>query len=349
MSNHTYYYFSEKRHDRNRILFLIIVTSLSFLFFSRTDSTIIPHMILACFILGGLTIVSWLHYAFIVRYPDKYIFFRKQFIIFMDLIVLAFLIVIFGSYGIFLLPLYIWIVMWSSSSYGIEYFQGSLVLALISWILLLNYSPYWQAHTDIVLSFALTTVLIPFYYLRLITRISEENIQLSETLSHTELDANYDSLTGLANRKMYHETIYRALKQRDFFALLFIDLNKFKFINDTYGHHVGDSVLQEVSRRLQRCMGEEDFLARLGGDEFVIISKRKKIFLPKFIAMIEKTVMKEYTTDEVTVPIELSIGISLYPDDTKEEMQLGRYADNAMYAAKKAVDKYHVYYHEIKR
>ena len=348
MSQYNLYYLAEKRHARNRVVFLIIITVLSFLFFSRTGATVIPSMILACFVLSSLTVVSFIHYAFINRYPERYVSFRKQFIIFIDLVTLAFLIAILQKYGIFLFPLYIWIVMWSASSYGIDYFPSSIISSAISWTLLLIYSPYWKAHFDIVLAFALTTLFIPLYYLRVISRISEENVQLSESLSSTTLDANYDLLTGLANRKMYHEAIYTSLKKREFFALLFIDLNKFKSINDTYGHHIGDSVLQEVAQRLKSCMGEEDFLARLGGDEFVVISKRKKVFLAKFIETIERTVMGIHKINHFRIPIELSIGISLYPDDSKEELRLGRYADNAMYAAKKAVGKYHIYYHEMK-
>jgi diguanylate cyclase (GGDEF)-like protein len=349
VDHHNLYYLSEKRHARNRFIFLIIVTVLSFLFFSRTGVSIIPSMILACFVLSSLTIVSFIHYAFIRRYPERYVSFRKQFIILIDLVSLAFLISIFQKYGIFLLPLYIWIVMWSASSYGIDYFPSGIISSVISWALLLIYSPYWKAHFDIVLTFALTTLFIPLYYLRVITRISEENLELSKILSSTTQDANYDLLTGLANRKMYHETIYSALKKRESFALFFIDLNKFKNINDTYGHHIGDKVLQEVAQRLQSCMSEDDFLARLGGDEFVIISKRKKAFLAKFLERIERTVMGIHKIDHIRIPIELSIGISLYPDDSKEEMQLGRYADDAMYAAKKAVGKYHIYYHELKQ
>jgi len=347
MSGDNFYYLAEKRHARDRFLFLVVATVLSFLFFSRTGVTIIPSMIIACFILSSLTVISLIHYAFINRYPDRFVFFRKQFIIFIDLITLAFLIAIFQKYGIFLLPLYIWIVMWSASSYGIEYFPGSIVSAVISWVLLFIYSPYWKTHFDTVLAFALTTLFIPLYYLRVITRISKENVELSEILTSTTQDANYDLLTGLANRKMYHEVIYETLKKREFFALLFIDLNKFKVINDTYGHDIGDNVLKEVARRLKSCMSEDDFLARLGGDEFVIISRRKKAFLAKFIEKIEKTAIGIHKVDNIRIPINLSIGISLYPDDGKEEKSLVKYADSAMYAAKKAPGKHHVYYHEL--
>jgi len=81
-------------------------------------------------------------------------------------------------------------------------------------------------------------------------------------------------LTGVANRKQYKDTMMDLIHEKEPFALLFIDLNKFKAINDTHGHHVGDEVLKEVARRLSENIDDDDFLARLGGDEFVIITKR---------------------------------------------------------------------------
>jgi len=152
----------------------------------------------------------------------------------------------------------------------------------------------------------------------------------------------------LANRKTYEQELKSAFKAKEFFALLFIDLNKFKNINDTYGHHIGDEVLIEVAKRLKSQMDEEDFLARLGGDEFAIISRKKKVFLPKFVKKLEKNVIGDHQIDDIKVSIELSIGISMYPDDAKSSIMLAKYADIAMYAAKKRKNCYHVFYEELK-
>jgi len=342
------YYQEEKKHASSRLAVLVIITFFSFIFYEQASGNMVGKMLLVSLVLGGLTLISMAHYFLMVSKPNTLVAYRKNFLIFLDLMVLTFFIALFERVGLFLLPLYIMIVMRSGLSFGIEYFYSSIILAAISWVLLLVYSPYWKEHNDIIATFAMTTLLLPLFYLRFITRVHQKNDELSDILTTTEYDANYDALTGIANRKMYKEAIYTSLKQREFFALLFIDLNKFKAINDTYGHHIGDSVLQEVSKRLTTAIDNEDFLARLGGDEFVIITKRKKVFLEKFIERLEQDVIGKHITEGITVPIELSVGISLYPDDSCDEMMLSKYADDAMYAAKKKEDTYHQFYHDIK-
>jgi diguanylate cyclase (GGDEF)-like protein len=232
--------------------------------------------------------------------------------------------------------------------FGIHYFYAGLVSASALWIALLLHSAYWLEHSDIVATFAITTFLIPLFYLNYIIKAHRANDALSEELSIVAEDAYHDALTGLANRKTYAEELKSAFKEKEFFALLFIDLNKFKNINDTYGHHIGDEVLIEVARRLEAQMEEDDFLARLGGDEFAIISRKKKVFLAKFVQKIEKNVIGEHKIDNIKVYIKLSIGISMYPDDAKSSTMLAKYADIAMYAAKKRKNCHHVFYKDLK-
>ena len=337
----------ERRHAQGRLILVLVFTILGFVIFNRLDKDIASVIFTANLVLGALSIFSLLHYIFIMRKPFTLIAFRKHILIFFDLLSVTFLTGIFEENGLFLLPLYIIIVMRSGLSFGIGYFYISIVSASFSWILLLFYFPYWQEHTDILATFAMTTFLIPLFYLKFITRIHEDNYKLSEKLEVTQHDANYDSLTGAPNRKMYKEVMKEAINENEFFTLLFIDLNKFKAINDNYGHHIGDSVLKEVSKRLSDSIDDEDFFARLGGDEFVIITKRRKAFLKKFIEKLEYTTIGKHTAEGVTVPIELSIGISMYPDDSKEEMMLSKYADEAMYEAKQNPNSYHAYYSEI--
>ena len=237
--------------------------------------------------------------------------------------------------------------MWSASSFGISYFYTSITTVAVSWVALIVYSQYWLDHYDILLAFSFTTFLVPLYYLKYIVRVHEHNTELTEVLQSTTQDARHDELTGIANRKVYKEEIKKAIKEKEQFALCFIDLNKFKGINDTYGHHIGDEVLKEVVRRLENYLSEPDFVARLGGDEFVVISKRKKFFMQKFIEKLEQEVIGKFDIEGASLPIELSIGISIFPDDAKSEMILSKYADEAMYIAKKSPDTYHKFYEEL--
>jgi diguanylate cyclase (GGDEF)-like protein len=346
LQNHAEYA-SELKFDKNRLYFLFISTFFSFLFFKRADADLSGKIFLESIFLLALTFISLVHYFFILRYPSALIVGRKLLLLFLDLLLLTFSIAAFGHDGLFLFPLYIIIIMQNGLYFGIHYFYTGLATASALWIALLSYSDYWQEHSDIIATFAITTFLIPLFYLNYIIEAHKANEALSEELSIVAEDAYHDGLTGLANRKTYEEELKEAFKEKEFFALMFIDLNKFKTINDTYGHHTGDEVLREVARRLNAQIDEDDFLARLGGDEFAIISRKKKVFLPKFIKKIEKNVIGYHEIGKIRVDIKLSLGISMYPDDAKSSIMLAKYADVAMYAAKKRENCHHVFYKDI--
>ncbi len=341
------YYQEERKYASDRFIALVVLTLLSFVIAGQTSGTFAENVVLSGFTLLVLLLFSMAHYYFISSFPGTLIAVRKNLLILADLGVLTFLIMTFGENGLFFFPLYILIVMRSGLSFGISYFYTSLMFAGVSWIALLLYSPYWKEHSNIIATFAITTFLIPLFYLKFITRVHEENHELAKTLNDVTYDANYDELTGIANRKQYKEMMKRLITEKEPFALLFIDLNKFKAINDTHGHHVGDEVLKEVARRLSENIEEDDFLARLGGDEFVIITKRKRVYMDKFLAKLEHNVIGRHKVGSIIVPIELSIGISYFPDDNRTAMMLAKYADEAMYTAKKDPDRYHYFYHEI--
>jgi len=341
------YYQEEKRYAVSRLLSLMIITFFSLIAYQQIEGEMEKKALYVALSLIALTMISLLHYFIMIRFPSHLLEVRKNILIFLDLLVLTFLIALFEEQGLFLLPLYIIIVMRNGLSFGIEYFYISIVLAGVSWGLLLTYSGYWAGHTDIIATFAITTLLLPLFYLKFITRVHEKNHELSEVLLSTEHDANYDTLTGIANRKMYKEYIHKTMKEKEPFALFFIDLNKFKVINDTYGHDVGDKVLQEATSRLSHVIDEDDFIARLGGDEFVIITKRKKVFLKKFVEKIEQNVIGKHIVNGISVPISLSIGISMYPEDSVDEMMLSKHADEAMYSAKKKENTYHQFYSDF--
>ncbi|MGC9351431.1 MAG: diguanylate cyclase domain-containing protein, partial [Sulfurovum sp.] len=319
----------------------------SFLLFGQIGNGIVKEMFGISLMLGGLFLFSMLHYAFLVRYPERAVMIRKSVVILLDLAVLTMLVMMFEQYGIYFLPFYVWLVMLSGASFGVEYFYTSIIGAALSWLTLMLYSKYWGGHYDILVAFAMTTFLVPLFYLKYIVRMHAKNEELREVLTTTAKDARHDELTGVANRKVYKEEIKKAIKNRDSFALMFIDLNKFKVINDTHGHHIGDEVLKEVVRRLTSCLGEQDFLARLGGDEFVILTWRQKVFLSKFVEKLEREVIGRFDIEGVSVPIELSIGISIFPDDHRSEMMLSKFADEAMYIAKKDPDTYHMFYRDL--
>src|SRR5713226_6569259 len=152
--------------------------------------------------------------------------------------------------------------------------------------------------------------------------------------------AYYDGLTGLPNRTLFSQGLNHALTQarryKKTLAVLFIDLDRFKNINDTLGHEAGDSLLQEMAKRLSDCLRESDTVARLGGDEFVVLIE--EITDPKYAANVARKIvaaaLNPFVLKGGEYHITASIGISTYPDDGEDEQTLMKHADIAMYLAK---------------
>jgi diguanylate cyclase (GGDEF)-like protein/PAS domain S-box-containing protein len=152
--------------------------------------------------------------------------------------------------------------------------------------------------------------------------------------------AHHDALTGLPNRLAFvanlEQALERAKRHQQKVALLFLDLDRFKLINDTMGHAAGDQMLQVVSARLKKCVRAEDTVARLGGDEFTVIldeiahAEDAAILAGKIIHAIEQPI----PIDNRKVITSTSIGISIYPDDALNAEDLAKAADAAMYRAK---------------
>ncbi|MFA6971591.1 MAG: EAL domain-containing protein [Gallionella sp.] len=152
--------------------------------------------------------------------------------------------------------------------------------------------------------------------------------------------ANYDVLTGLPNRYLLSDRIEQALssaqRNQAKVAVMFIDLDRFKNINDSLGHDIGDSLLKLVARRLKACLRRTDTIARQGGDEFVAVLTELGSF-DEVIFVAEKMIeslMENFTLEEYQLSITPSIGISIYPEDGETPIELLRNADLAMYRAK---------------
>ncbi|MBP2241323.1 diguanylate cyclase (GGDEF)-like protein/PAS domain S-box-containing protein [Cytobacillus eiseniae] len=166
--------------------------------------------------------------------------------------------------------------------------------------------------------------------------------------------AHFDSLTGVANRyslnKRLEGLIQTAEKYNQQLALLFLDLDRFKQINDTLGHNYGDMILKQVSARLKTLLKNKDMIARLGGDEFVIILPNLKH--PKEAVRVAEKIIDALSTsfliEKNEVYVTSSIGISLYPLDGKDMSALLRNADKAMYEAKASgKNQYELYQEEM--
>lgn len=152
--------------------------------------------------------------------------------------------------------------------------------------------------------------------------------------------AHYDVLTRLPNRTLFYETLERTLKQAEksgwLVAVLFIDLDHFKNVNDSLGHPVGDELLRQFSNRLMMCVRVRDTVGRLGGDEFALILTMQDGIQPaaQVALKIQYSLHAPFTLKGHEVTITASIGITIYPDDATDPQILLQYADTAMYHAK---------------
>jgi diguanylate cyclase (GGDEF)-like protein/PAS domain S-box-containing protein len=162
--------------------------------------------------------------------------------------------------------------------------------------------------------------------------------QAEELLQHQAL---HDALTGLPNRTLLQDRLQHAIRlayrQRAPLALLFLDLDQFKAVNDRFGHHAGDQLLQQAAPRLQAALRESDTLARLGGDEFAVVLPGARSADAEVVAQkIVRAFEQPFVIDGRHVTMHVSTGIALFPDHGADAETLVRHADLAMYAAKRS-------------
>lgn len=167
-------------------------------------------------------------------------------------------------------------------------------------------------------------------------------IERNQLLTRLQFMAQYDQLTQLPNRGLFndrlHTALARARREQTLLALLFIDLDKFKQVNDSCGHAIGDLLLQRVAHRIEQCVREADTVARLSGDEFVVLLEN--FHAPEHAATVAEKIRlalsQSFDLAGHTPVILPSIGIALYPQHGGDAQQLLNHADNAMYLAKKS-------------
>lgn len=166
-----------------------------------------------------------------------------------------------------------------------------------------------------------------------------------------EYQASHDSLTGLPNRGVLEERLEKAInmaqRQNKYVSLIIMDLDRFKEINDTLGHHVGDLILQKIAKRLSKILKKTDTIARLGGDEFAILlpmtdASHAMLVVDKILMTMEQP----FIIEDSSLEVDASLGIAYYPRHGEDATTLMRRADIAMYLAKHSGDTFAIYDHE---
>lgn len=171
-------------------------------------------------------------------------------------------------------------------------------------------------------------------------QVAYDITQRKRTEAYIRHMAHHDALTGLPNRTLLLDRLDMAIRQAHRhggkIAVLMLDLDHFKHVNDTLGHITGDRLLLAVSQRLQACVRDIDTVARMGGDEFVVVltdAQAREEFTP-IITRIVETLNQPVAIEESELMVTASVGGSLYPDDGGDAQELLKFADNAMYRAK---------------
>ena len=176
-----------------------------------------------------------------------------------------------------------------------------------------------------------------------------ERTEMEEIIKH---QAQHDTLTDLPNRKLFMDflalELAQARRNRRFLAVLFMDLDRFKQINDTLGHAAGDHLLQGVAQRLKRCVRESDTVARISGDEFNVLMPDLVLSddVGKVVGKIMGVFESPFLLGEVEVNVTTSVGVSMFPEDGESSDELVQKADSAMYVAKQTPGNSYQFYNE---
>lgn len=166
--------------------------------------------------------------------------------------------------------------------------------------------------------------------------------RLKKTIEQVRHLAHHDALTGLPNRTLFYDrltqAIARAHRDNETIAVLYLDLDGFKLINDTHGHNTGDALLREASQRFLACIRNSDTVARMGGDEFTVILCNAGTLenIDRVTRKIIDSIDSPFLLNGKNCSVSVSIGISIYPSDGDTPDKLVKIADAAMYAAKQS-------------
>jgi len=234
-----------------------------------------------------------------------------------------------------------------------------------------SYESGIESYTRTSIALIITVIIVAAYSIRiqhkyeqhrdsLLKSLTDANDAIEEKNALLHNRAYFDPLTNLPNRTLFldrlNQSILNAEQSKKSFALLFIDLDHFKNVNDQYGHAVGDELLTQVAKRVNQCIRVTDLSARFSGDEFVVVLghlhdvNAATSVANRIASKITNVLSHPFQLDNVSVDVSASIGICIYPEDSATQDTLIRYADNAMYHAKSVgKNNYQFYSKELNR
>ncbi len=252
---------------------------------------------------------------------------------------------VFGEMGNVFFALYLWVVIGNGLRFGEKHLIFAQILALLGYLFVIWMNPFWQNHLPLTIGLLLSLIILPIFFRFMILRLREMHEKLEQQFLAAEYAASHDGLTNLENRRAFllhlENLLARVKRKRWYGAILYIDLDGFKLINDTHGHKYGDEVLVLVASQISALLREEDIFSRLGGDEFVI-ALGEIVSEPELMEKNTLTIMEKINKsfDEPinvlgeTLIVKLSIGVALIDGDVNTTDCLLDNADKAMYRVK---------------
>ena len=292
-------------------------------------------------IAAGYLTVSVAHVLVVRHWPDRFLW-RRYISIVADLGMTGYTVHELGIAGLGFYPLFLWIVVGNGLRFGIHHLRVATIVGLLSLFVPTYMTGIAHSHPGVVIGLLAGLLLMPKFFMVMIERLAEANAALKEERDRAEFMAKHDRLTGLPNRAMLEEhmqvAIAKARRNHTLAAVVFIDLDSFKAINDNFGHHVGDQLLVEVASCLKVHVREGDTVSRLGGDEFVVLIE-DLVDGTEVAAVIERVfgcVGRYYRIGDYQTYVTWSGGVAIYPQDGADAQTLIKHADTAMYQAKGA-------------
>jgi diguanylate cyclase (GGDEF)-like protein len=293
------------------------------------------------FYIIGIYFIFSLYWWFHVKHQTGDFPFRRRLIALSDLGLVSICMHFSAEWGVIYFFAYLWIIVGNGMRFGSRAIIESTAIGIFYFSVTIINTQYWIENSNVAIGLMVGLVLLPLYYLILIQRLTKVSNKLAEELSKANYAATHDALTGLTNRSYFYQRlkdkVNEAKRYNEKFIVMYIDLDGFKKINDTWGHHRGDMVLQAVSERFKTILRISDVVGRLGGDEFSLLlhSVDNDFDVNKFSQKVIDIVSEPIIIEGQSLQVTASIGVSLFPDDEENAEQLINSADESMYASKR--------------
>ena len=272
------------------------------------------------------------YYLLVRAFPDLCPRSRGYLLMATDIAATAWMMYLAGEPSSMFAALFLLYISGYGMRFGMSYAIAATAVTTVCWVTLGVLSPYWNTKIHAMIGWQVAFLIIPFYYFSLVNRLHISTKKLKIALLKTEKIANFDGLTRLANRQYFNEQARELLEKSDRMAVLLIDLDGFKNVNDRFGHEIGDRVLIKIAESLKSCCDRNCVAARLGGDEFIIAVADKRY---AEVALLADNILNQVARiGREHSRITASIGVSMMPEDSRDLSELKGFADAAMYVAK---------------